>query len=346
MRRRIFVAALLLASGCTIIINGDPPPPPPPGVGVPALCSAELAAQPDVDVIFDMRIERSVVALEGAYAEWMKKTFLGLLAAGINPSRAVLFRLDERPVPKEPLAAWGCDLGGFDLDPSGVIEHYATKVPPDGKAVGCAVDPLLAASADLGGLVTSYPPEIPGESGRRVFGPAPDAVLVVHLDSLARRAGYDDAACRTADALATQAPDGSAPWLHYSSGSVPADRVFHWFITTDEDVSRETFVERCRRVEGFPTGVLDLLEPSVARLYDPLGDAIASGSGGRVARISLCEMLSAKAERRFLESNLGGIAATLGVNVNPELLDKVLSGDGNVDPSELPAGTIPVGPGG
>lgn len=338
--RRAALPLLLVPLSCTIIIKngGDPPP---GGGGVPTLCGP--TAPPDLPVahvFFDMRIERSTVAMEQSYGGWMKKTFAGLLASHIMPTRAVLFRLDERPQPKAPLAAWGCDLGGFDLDPAAVIEHYAVDDGDEGSASQCAVTPLIAAGADLGNVITSYPPDVPGQSGLRVFGEAPDLVVVVHFDALSRKAGLDDRACDGAMRLAERTEDGSAAWLRYTSGSVKADRVFHWFVATDEGIDRSAFVDRCRKVGGFPTTILDVLEPSAEVLYGPLASAIASG-GGSARVMPLCQMFDAAMERDFFVTGLNEVASSVGSSLDEKLLEQLLASGGMVPEPENGALELP-----
>lgn len=329
--KRAALAILPALAACTIIIDGNTPPP--GGGGTPDICAPDDGSRPRVDIIFDVRIERTVAGLRDHYGRLMRKSTMGLMAAGLRPGRAVLFPLDERPVASRPLAAWGCDLGGFDLAPEEVIEFYATQTPPKEAPLGCGVDPLLEAGANLPDVVTAYPPEIGGTSGLRVFGEAPDAVVVLHLDSLARRAAFDGSTCASASKLAEVNGDGHATWLAYSAGAVKADRVFHWFVYTDEGVDRDTFVERCRREEGFPVSVLDLLEPSAQILYQPLAEAITA-SGGRADQISLCAMLSPSKEQAFLDARIRSVASSVGARVDETILEQVLVGDGSL-PSDI-----------
>ena len=329
----------LVTAACTIVIGGggggDQPV---PGIGIGDICSTNPAvtAMPEAHVIFDVHIDRSVAGIDSHYARWMRKAYLGLFAAGVRPSRSVLLRLDERPVPRFPLGAWGCDLGGAELDPERVIEFYAADESIDPTPLGCALDPIIRAGSDLGGLVTSYPAELPGTSNRRVFGARPDVVLVVHIDSLGRTSGYEDPACEQAARLAQVDADGRATWLEYSDGRMPFGRVFHWFIATAEGVDRPTFVERCRRVEGFPTDVLDLLEPSARALYDPVSRAIEDQASGLGQMIGMCAMLSPAEELRFLEGRIRAIASAVDATVNEELFEEVISGDGVIDPERIP----------
>ncbi len=322
------VLAVALLAGCTIIVErpggggggGG-------GGGVPALCGPEADdGRPTAHLIFDVRVDRSMVPLTDAYAELMQTTSLGLLAAGVRPTRLVLLRLDERPVGVDPLAAWGCDLGGFELPPEQVLRHYATAAPPKDTPLGCALDPMLAAAGDLSNLVTRYPETLPGVSGRRIFGDAPDLVLWVHIDSLARRSGAEDAACSEAWRLAEVDADGRSPWLRYADGHPDADRVFHWFVATDEGVDRETFADRCRRLEGFPTEVLDVLEPSARPLYTPIAQAIDAERSGHAPLLGLCSLLSPSLRDDFLLDRILGLARSAGATPDPKLVAEALSG--------------------
>lgn len=338
---KTLVAAAWLAAlaGCTIIINPTTPPPPPGGGGFnPCVDTPESEAMPIAHLVVNVRIDRTVVNFEEDYAQWMRTTVFGLWAAGIRTTRAVMIDLDERSGPVKPLAAWGCDVGGFDLEPAQVLHHYAVAATGEAPGTACSLEPLLTAGRDLGALITEYPPELEGSSGQRVFGEAPDMVLALHLDSLPRGSSATDAACAEAHRLAESGADGAATWLRYPrparSGldGVALSKVFHWFVATDEGVDRDTFVARCRSVEGFPTQVLDVLEPSARALYTPLASEIGS-SGGSAASLGLCQMFAERDRAAFFLEELSAIASEMDTTLDPDLLEQALSGE-----LPLPAG--------
>jgi hypothetical protein len=285
-------------------------------------------SRPTAHVIFSVQLDRSVAALSEAYSRWIEKVILGLVAVGVQPTRAVMLAMDEHGSAPTVLAAWACDLGGFSILPSQVLEYYATHPLPVGAANGCAVDPLIAAGADATKLVTSYPPALGGESGRQIFGARADSLVVVHIDSIHRSAGFSDSVCASAATIAQKDATGHAPWWSYAGGeTLPFDRIFHWFIATDEGIDRMTFVNRCRSVQGFPTEVLDVLEPSAQSLFEPLASAINASSGGLATFTPMCDVLSSMAEKPVFESELVSIGSALGGRVIPQLLDQVLSSD-------------------
>lgn len=329
----LIALGLVALNSCTIIINGGGPTPPPPGGGFnPCITTPESEAMPAAHLIMNVRIDRTVVNFEAEYARWMRTAVLGLWAANIRTERAVMLRLDEGPGSATPLGAWGCEAGGFDLDPQAVIHHYAVEEDAARSPSACALDPLLFAGRDLGALVTSYPPQLSAPSGVKAFGRAPDLVVVMHLDSLARASGLSDPACSSASAFSAQDESGVATWLNYpqpaKSGlsGVMFDRVFHWFVATDEAVDDATFLDRCRRVEGFPSTILDLIEPSPRSLYDPLAAQI-DGSGGAAARQSFCSMFAEADRAEFFQRELGIIASRAGTSIDPERLAAALSGE-------------------
>lgn len=318
-------ALCLLAAdltGCTIIIRpevgGGPP------VATPLVC-VPGSEMPSAHVYFSARIERSTVNLADRYQSLMTDTVLALAGAGIQTTHAVLIRADERPVDNRVLGAWGCNLDSpEDLKPADVIRHYATEGILRESPLGCVLDPLRQTGANLADEVTRYPPQLPGTSGRRIFGYAPDLVLVVHLDGLERRSGFGDPGCTEARlALGGVAADGGVAWLAYQGPNPPPNLTAHWMLATPESVDRATFVRACRQVDGFPADVLDLLEPSPRAVYGPLGQTLAS-TGARVASLPFCDFLAGPSE--FLVQEAVAMARMLGLDVDPARVRQVLAG--------------------
>ncbi|MFO0725042.1 MAG: hypothetical protein U1E65_14780 [Myxococcota bacterium] len=322
----------LLASSCTVFLNQNTPPPP---GGTPNPC-AEGDGAPKAHVIFDVRIDRTVVNLAADYESFAQSTLAGLLAAGIKPTHAVFLDLTERSGDVHPLAAWGCELGTEPVA-SAVLRHYAQAPPMPRDNGACATTPAVTAGQDLSALVTDYPADLNGHSGRRIFGPAPELVLVVHLDSLPRGAGFDEAPCANDAAILTgKTPDALSTWLHYAERSdldIPGvfqAHVFHWFLATDEGVSTEAFQAACRAHEDLPVGYLDILEPSPRALYGPLAKAL-NASGAHAESASLCAVLSPSGGKAFLTSALGHIASVMGTQFNPDLIAQILKGQQQTD---------------
>jgi hypothetical protein len=318
----LLFALTFAAASCVIIVQPNEPTPVP--VPKPLSCINENEA-PTAHVYFVMRLERSTVNLAHSYTSIMTRTVGALAAASILPTIGVLVRNDERPVEKNGLlAAWGCNLDDPErLPPEQVIEHYAQiALPP--APIGCAADPLVGLGKALTDATTDYPPELNGVSARSVFGQKPDLVLVVHFDERARRTSLEDAACANAHALGVESGD-SAPWLQYADGAMPSEKIVHWFFTTDEGVDRETFIAHCKQFEGFPTSVLDIIEPSPNLMWRPLAQEIAS-SGQHVTTFPLCAAFSDKEMNRFFFAEIPKIANIAGTGVDIDVLGSVLGG--------------------
>ena len=335
----------LAAAGCTFII--EPPEPPPgstflvpftclptrvdPVTGTLSVGGGDEPPAPVVHVVFAARVRRSAATLAATWDQFMRETVAGLTATGAQVSVAALLPLDEGPR-RGILAAWGCDLDQPDALPAEeVLRFWAAQPPPPGEPRGCALDPVVEAGARWAALSTDYPPGLDGRSGRSVFGEAPDLLLVVHLDPLARRAGADEPACRdAAGAYARQAPDGSAPWVRYAegplSGPLAADRIVHWFAYTEEGIDDATLAARCRAQEAFPLGLFDALEASPRALYGPVAGSLSSGPG-LVQQIPMCELLVQRRRLEFLRASLEPVAARLGLSVNLDLLSALVDGE-------------------
>ena len=323
-RRAGIAAGLLpvLLAGCVIIVDPSDVNIPVP-VPIPLTCDPTSGA-PVAHVYFSARIERSTVNLEPYYTHFMQRVVLGLAGAGIQASQVVLVRADERAGGAPLLAAWGCRLDDPEaLRPEDVIRHYAVNEPLSEDApLGCATDPVAHLGGGLGEVVTQYPRALNGTNGLSVFGAAPDLVLVVHIDPLERRRGFESEACASAQSLAAlDEVDGSAFWLAYAGDDPPPDRVVHWAVTTPEAVPRAAFVDECRAREGFPSDVLDLLEPSAASLYGPLL-AAAERAGYGVAALDFCAMLTN--DRDFLIDQSLALGQRLGLPVDEAQITEVL----------------------
>ena len=248
-----FISLLLLTSlgaGCVIIVqpNVDADS----AVAVPISCQSRPEV-PTAHLLFSARVERSTANLAPYYDRFMQDTALGLAAAGIQTTRAVLLRADERSDGLTMLAAWGCGLDDpRALSPTDVIRHYATEDRRVDPQPGCALTPLVSLGEQLPFQVTIYPVPLAGTSGRSVFGEAPDLVVVIHIDAQARDAGWSEPACESAARLLSSA-DGRVAWLDYAGANPPIDRVVHWFAVTEEELERRGVcgaLPRARKLSG------------------------------------------------------------------------------------------------
>jgi hypothetical protein len=341
MKTGVALGCLIGATGCVFILEPKTEPQPTP---VPLTCNPEAVIKdvPVVHVLFATRIERGTFNLAEKYSKVMTETALGLAALDVNVTRGVIVRQDERHVSPIMLAAYGCALDDpFNLLPAEVIRHYALNSDPDDVDLGCAIDPLVSLGARLTDTVTQYPPELPGTNGVTVFGSAPDLLLIVHIDALGRKTGFDEAPCADAASAIQDDDDGNATWLDYA-GTVPQNRIVHWFFATEELVSHEDFVGACTSIDGFPSSVLDNLEESKKAFYGPLGEAVAD-RGASVAALPMCNMLVEPDERAFLKDQIKRIADILGLPFDEQRLKDVLAGGlGALNPP--PEGTGELGP--
>lgn len=344
-------ATLLVLSaglaGCTIIIEPPESPPVRPffvpfsclPVAVDPLTGDTIVAPETEDVVtaqllFAVRLDRTTTNLATTFDALMTESVAGLAALGVKVTEAVLLPIDERPV-SPVLAAWGCGLEDPEaLPPEEVLRFYALAEAPPPEPIGCAVDPLLDFGARLTTVATNYPPGLPGTSGRTLFGEAPNLVVVVHIDALARRSAYSDPECAGASTLHSS-QEGVASWLSYARAGVSLDRVFHWFFVTDEGVGDDVMAARCRAIEGFDLGLLDGLVASPLALYGPLS-AELRGAGGRAALLSMCSGLVERDRQAFLLDQLGAMAGELGLRFDPQLLLQLLQSGGRFPRSEEP----------
>lgn len=335
------VAALvtsLVMTSCVFIIRPD-------DVEIPDVVPTPLTCivpegQPTAHVFFSARIERSTVNLVDAYSNLMTRVVLALAGAGINTTQAVLLRADERPGGAPLLAAWGCGLDSPDnLRPDNVLNWYATQETLREQPLGCVTDPLVNLGEGLADAVTQYPRNLGGTSGRSVFGPAPDIALVVHLDPLPRRSGYAEPACASAQRLTGRDATGAAAWLRYRGEGLPLDRVVHWFVSTAEQTDRQTFVQECRGHSGFPSHLLDLIEPSPKPLYTALAEGLGD-QGGAPAADDFCATLAD--DRAALVRLAADLAGRLGFDVPDAQIEGVLDG-GLPDPNLVDGALRPPG---
>jgi hypothetical protein len=120
----------------------------------------------------------------------------------------------------------------------------------------------------------------------RPFVPRPSALLVGAIDHGARPLGFD--ACGVGDLSADP-----QRWQSFSEGPLPRLQTRFTFVATPEQVPADQMRQRCLAVAGFPGQVLDALQPSAAKYYDPLSASLASAQPGLSSRADLCNALGA-----------------------------------------------------
>lgn len=316
--------ALATFTSCVILIK----PPTPVPVPVPLSCSTQ--GQKTAHIIFSTRINRTTVNLSPGYESFMIHTMLALAGAKVMPSSAVLVRSDERAVDTEVLAAWGCNVASspeaaLQPAPNAVINYYAQHDTLRDPAEGCMSDSLLSVGERLTEVTTNYPSELAGgRSGLSVFNTKPDVVLVVHLDALERKAGFEEPACRSARTLAAQSGDGSLAWLSYAGPDPAPEEVVHWFLTTEEGQSDAAFFAECKKSEGIDTGLFDSLQPSAKAYYGPLAQSLEA-SGQHTAVLQICRML-ANQDLKFLVDEALHIGNELGTSPDAAEIEETING--------------------
>ncbi|MBK6684392.1 MAG: hypothetical protein IPG45_07950 [Deltaproteobacteria bacterium] len=343
MKRAAFslaaAGALATFTSCVILIK----PPTPVPIPVPLSCSTQ--GQKTAHIIFSTRINRTTVNLSPGYESFMIHTMLALAGAKVMPSSVVLVRSDERTVDTEVLAAWGCNVASspdtaLQPAPNAVINYYAQNDTLRDPAEGCMSDSLLSVGDRLTEVTTSYPNELPGgRSGLSVFSTKPDVVLVVHMDALERKAGFEEPACRSTATLAAQGEDGALAWLSYAGADPAPQEVVHWFVTTDEGLSDSAFFAECKKADGIDTGLFDSLQPSAKAFYGPLAQSLEA-SGQHTAVLPICRML-ANQDLKFLVDEALHIGDELGTSPDATEIEETINGgfDALIN-QQIPQGTL------
>jgi hypothetical protein len=140
------------------------------------------------------------------------------------------------------------------------------------------------------------PPDLGGLDGAAFFDRPRSLFMVIYLQPLARKCGMSSASCAVdgrspADIFTATNPDGTAAWLHFATGGIPLGQVVHVAIDTKEGEPTDVFRKRCTAINGFPTNLLDVMEPSPALYFDPLIAALNAAHSGTGQTGDLCSML-------------------------------------------------------
>jgi len=153
---------------------------------------------------------------------------------------------------------------------------------------------LLELGARLG-MRSIFHPNSPAEEGRYYFDEVPEGLVVLWINPFERRCNVSE--CQTSagllsSQLTARDEDGHAAWLSAAGGAgVPADRVFHLFIGTEETRDEEGFFDRCSGQAGFPSNILDDISPSRHELYAKLQDRLSDADIPN-DEIDFCDALS------------------------------------------------------
>jgi hypothetical protein len=165
--------------------------------------------------------------------------------------------------------------------------------------------------ADLGGL-----------DGAAFFDRPRSLFLVIYLQPLARKCSMSSSDCAVdgrspADIFTEANPDGTAAWLHFATGGIPIKQVVQVAIDTKELESAADFRTRCKLVNGFPSNLLDVMEPSPTQYFDPLVTALNAANKGTGQAADLCNLLGEiglpqPTQRKTLNALVNSIASMAG----------------------------------
>jgi hypothetical protein len=165
------------------------------------------------------------------------------------------------------------------------------------------------------------PPDLGGLDGAAFFDRPRSLFLVIYLQPLARKCGMSSASCTVdghspAEIFTETNPDGTAAWLHFATGGIPLGQVVHVAIDTSEGETAEAFRGRCTAINGFPTNLLDVMEPSPELYFDPLTAALNAAHSGTGQTGDLCSMLGElgleATQRKSVNRLINSIASMAG----------------------------------
>ncbi|HET6146925.1 MAG TPA: hypothetical protein VFH68_05295 [Polyangia bacterium] len=166
------------------------------------------------------------------------------------------------------------------------------------------------------------PPDLGGLDGAAFFDRPRNLFMVIYLQPLARKCGMSSASCAVdgrspGDIFTETKPDGTAAWLHFATGGIPLGQVVHVAIDTKEGEPADVFRKRCTMINGFPTNLLDVMEPSPALYFDPLTAALNAAHPGTGQSGDLCSLLGElgltdPAQRTSVNRLINSIASMAG----------------------------------
>jgi hypothetical protein len=164
------------------------------------------------------------------------------------------------------------------------------------------------------GLNAASLPASAGGIDRSAFFAVPhDLFIIVYLQPLPRRCALGTSACDVdgrspTDIFTETDSDGNATWLSFSSGGIRPEQVVHLSIATSEGESQAAFETRCKAVAGFPTSILDVIEPSSNAFFTPLMSALNAANAGTGHSGDFCTLIG-KDGTKALDDLANGVAA-------------------------------------
>lgn len=288
--RLLLILLILSLSGCTVIRYVDPEEnnttnngETPPRV---------------VDMLVMVDMSRSSATLSNEYFRILGFLTSGLASQRVEVRKMALAPLDRRIGQTVPLIYGTDDANAEFGSPAQALVYYAK----DGGTLFLTdeAESDFENLALLGpGIATQsiYRANGATQDGRPYFTAPEDGLIVVTLSPSARICGAADENCfldnqPAADFLLTETSEGAA-WLDFPGDKeLEVSKVFHVVVATQEGQSDfQAFSEHCRDFAGFPSGTIDLLEPSALTYFGPTVERINDGAG-RALFIDLCEGMS------------------------------------------------------
>jgi hypothetical protein len=148
------------------------------------------------------------------------------------------------------------------------------------------------------GRTAIYHPNTPAAEGRYYYEEPRDGLIVIWVNPFKRRCSLSECTSEVGDLaelLTARDGVGGAAWLSMGANkTLPASRVFHLFISTEETDDEEGFFDSCASQTGFPSRVLDHIEPSRTPLYTQLQERLDVADIPSDA-LDFCEALSVEA---------------------------------------------------
>lgn len=288
------IALMMLSlSGCTVIRYVDPNE-----------NNSNNTTRPPrvVDMLVMVDLSRSSANLSGEYAAILSSLIGGLELQNVEVRRTALAPLERRSGETVPLF-YGTDDPESEFDNFGTaIAFYAQdggdvflteRAGSDGENLA-----LLGMQIDERSI---YRPSTSDSSGRPYFTEPGDGFIVVTLSASPRLCDASDSDCQLNDNhpgeyWMTSSAEG-ADWLEFPGGGrLPANKIFHLFIGTQEGQSDfDAFYEHCKEQPNFPMAQIDVLQPSPARYFGPVTDRI-NGISGEAMNLDLCKVMSLSGE--------------------------------------------------
>ena len=162
---------------------------------------------------------------------------------------------------------------------------------------------LIRLGARLGNTPL-YHPQDNSIQGDYYFEEARDGLIVVWLNADARQCTLSE--CETdegdsvAQVLTETDENGNAAWLNLGGMQrLPAKKVFHLFVGTEETTDEDDFADSCEDRLGFDPSLLDFIAHSNIPLYSQLADRLDQANLPN-DDVDFCKALSAEGIASFL----------------------------------------------